>query len=151
MRQFDDRFSDFGALRKDLILFENPMEAKIVEQAIYLQEELCDSQNDIFLKCKKEEGVEFLKTLSESKYLRIRKFGRCIFSMFGSTYLCKSSFSVMNHIKSKRRANLTQPSLVHLMRTAISNIPVEISALIAKHQRIRPSTLSTASTSKNGG
>ncbi|XP_070170889.1 general transcription factor II-I repeat domain-containing protein 2-like [Polyergus mexicanus] len=48
--EFDMRFNDFELLRKDLILFENPLLVPIEEQNIELQAELCDLQNDLPLK-----------------------------------------------------------------------------------------------------
>jgi len=42
IEQFDTRFNDFDMLRKDLILFENPLTAQIEDQSLDLQAELCD-------------------------------------------------------------------------------------------------------------
>lgn len=42
INQFNTRFSDFEMLRNDLILLENPFTARIEEQNIALQQELCD-------------------------------------------------------------------------------------------------------------
>lgn len=57
--QFDTRFKDFDSLRKDLILFENPLTAQIEEQSLDLQAELCDLQCDLSLKTRSEKGVDF--------------------------------------------------------------------------------------------
>jgi hypothetical protein len=55
--QFDKQFRDFEILRKDLILFENPRTAPIIEQNVNFQSELCDLQSDISLKSRSETGV----------------------------------------------------------------------------------------------
>lgn len=57
--QFDTRFKDFDSLRKDLILFENPLTAQIEEQSLDLQAELCDLQCDLSLKARSEKGDDF--------------------------------------------------------------------------------------------
>ncbi|XP_067206339.1 general transcription factor II-I repeat domain-containing protein 2A-like, partial [Linepithema humile] len=57
--QFNKRFSDFKMLRKDLILFENPLTVQIEEQSLEFQEELCDLQSDVTLKARLEKGIEF--------------------------------------------------------------------------------------------
>lgn len=127
--QFDRRFLDFEMLRKDLILFESPRNVPIVEQDVDLQSELCDLQNDISLKFRPETGVEFFKILCNVKYPQLRKFGMKIFSMFGSTYLCETSFSKMKNIKSSARSSLTDVSLSSLMRVNSSSICVDVSSI----------------------
>jgi hypothetical protein len=53
-------------LRNKLILFENPLIIQIEEQLSEFQAELCDLQNDLFLKTRLEKGVEFFKILDIS-------------------------------------------------------------------------------------
>src|SRR5580765_5247922 len=54
INQFDTRFRDFETLRKDLILFENPLTVQIEEQSLEFQAELCDLQCDLSLKARLE-------------------------------------------------------------------------------------------------
>lgn len=133
--QFDTRFKDFDSLRKDLILFENPLTAQIEEQSLDLQAELCDLQCDLSLKTRSEKGVDFYKILNASHYPSLRNFGLRIFSMFGSTYLCERSFSKMKLIKNDKRSSLSDESLSSLMRTSSSNISVDISSLVESRKR----------------
>lgn len=134
--EFDSRFTCFEKLRTELILFENPLTAPIEEQHLDLQDELCDLQSDITLKTNTKTGVDFFKNLSKSSYPKLCDFGLRIYSMFGSTYLCESSFSKMKFIKNEKRSRLSSDSLPRLMRLVTSNIKVsDISSLAYKRSR----------------
>lgn len=137
--QFDTRFSDFETLKKDLILFENPLTVKIEEQNLEFQEELCDLQNDLSLKTRLEKGIDFFKILNVSNYPRLVDFSLRIFSMFESTYLCECSFSKLKYIKTDKRSCLSNTSLTSLMRTSSLNILVDISSLVNSCKRFRKS------------
>ncbi|XP_018394276.1 PREDICTED: general transcription factor II-I repeat domain-containing protein 2B-like [Cyphomyrmex costatus] len=133
--EFDKRFTCFEKLKTELILFENPLTAPIEEQHLDLQDELFDLQNDISLKTIKETGVDFYKMLKESSYPKLRDFGLRIHSMFGSTYLCETSFSKMKLIKNERRSSLSDNSLPRLIRIATSNMKIDVSAFARKRFR----------------
>lgn len=75
INQFNTRFTDFEALRKDLILFENPLTVQIEEQSLEFQAELCGLQCDLTLKTRLEKGIEFFKILDISCYPRLKNFG----------------------------------------------------------------------------
>ncbi|EZA57622.1 General transcription factor II-I repeat domain-containing protein 2B, partial [Ooceraea biroi] len=133
--RFDTCFTCFEKLRTELILFENPLTAPIEEQHLDLQDELCDLHNDISLKTVKETGADFYKILSHSSYPKLRNFGLRIYSMFGSTYLCETSFSKMKFIKNEKRSSLSDNSLPRLMRLATSNIDIDVPSLVSKKSR----------------
>jgi len=126
--QFEKRFSDFETLRKELILFENPLTIKIEKQNLEFQAELCDLQNDLSLKTRPEKGIEFFNILDTLNLNdpKLVNFGFRIFSMFGSIYLCKCSFLKLNYINIDKRSCLSDASLSSLMRTASSNITIDI-------------------------
>ena len=109
--EFDTRFTCFEKLRIELILFENPLAISIEGQHIDLQDELCDLQNDISLKTVKE-TANFYKVFKKSLYPKLRNFGLRIHSMFGSTYLCQTSFPKMKFIKDERRSSLMNLCLI---------------------------------------
>jgi hypothetical protein len=50
--------------------------------------------------------------------------------MFGNTYLCEGTFSIMKFIKSRYRCSLTDESLQHFVRLGTTNITVDIPALV---------------------
>lgn len=139
INQFETRFSDIGTLRDDLILFENPLTVPIEEQKLEFQEELCNLQTDISLKARPEKGIEFFKILKQSSYRLLIDFSLRIFSMFGSTYLCETSFSKMKFTKTSKRSSLHDASLSSLMLVSTSNINVDVSSLVESHNTIRKS------------
>ena len=55
-------------------------------------------------------------------------------TLFGSTYVCEQSFSVMKQVKSKERSLLTDGHLEAIMRIAISNIEPDIEKLTKQKQ-----------------
>ncbi|KAL2719445.1 hypothetical protein V1478_010907 [Vespula squamosa] len=128
--QFHRCFKDFDLLKNDLQIFNNPKGCVIKEQEIAYRLELCNLQADPFLLSRNKYGLEFFKLLSQEKYPKLIDLGLKICSMFGSTYKCESSLSVMKYIKSKYRAMLTEESLCSLLRLATSTISVDIPSLV---------------------
>jgi hypothetical protein len=57
--------------------------------------------------------------------------------MFGSTYLCESTFSNMKFIKSHYRCSLTDESLQHFLRLGTTNITVDIPALVKESDNLQ--------------
>lgn len=130
--EFDRRFDDFGQLRSQLDLFNNPLAVNIEEHdPSLMQLELCELHTDPNFTGNIERGVDFWKLLPVEKYPLLRDFGLKICSMFGSTYVCESTFSNMKHIKSKERNRLTDENLSHLLRVSSSEIDVDFTALAA--------------------
>ena len=66
-----------------------------------LQQELCDLQLDPFLLSKKNE--HFHAFVSKEQFPYLRDFPRKICSMFGSSYIYESVFSIMKQIKNNTR------------------------------------------------
>ncbi|CAG9839547.1 unnamed protein product [Diabrotica balteata] len=56
-REFDERLSEFDALKPDLELFNNPMGVNIQNQSAEYQLELCEPQSDSFFQAKKNEDI----------------------------------------------------------------------------------------------
>uniref|UniRef100_A0A3Q3ISJ2 SPIN-DOC-like zinc-finger domain-containing protein n=1 Tax=Monopterus albus TaxID=43700 RepID=A0A3Q3ISJ2_MONAL len=56
--------------------------------------------------------------------------------MFGSAYICESSFSTMKHIKSKERNGLTDDTVFHLMRIGCTEFDTDIQSVV--HQQAKP-------------
>uniref|UniRef100_A0A3Q3Q094 HAT C-terminal dimerisation domain-containing protein n=1 Tax=Monopterus albus TaxID=43700 RepID=A0A3Q3Q094_MONAL len=89
------------------------------------------------LVCKRnEKGNSFWKLLPESRFPLLRDFALSMISMFGSTYICESSFSTMKHIKSKERNRLTDDTLFHLMRIGCTESDIDIQSIV--HQQAKP-------------
>lgn len=50
--------------------------------------------------------------------------------MFGTTYICESTFSNMKHIKSKHRNRFIDKTLSHLLRVFTFEIEVHFTTLL---------------------
>lgn len=132
INEFNTRFSDFNKLESDIILFNDPLIVQISNQKIQYRMEMCDLQADPTINKKQARGAEFFKLLDESKYPSLKNFGLRMASMFGSTYICESTFSIMNSIKTKQRARLNDLSLTQLLRVGTTKIKIDLEELIQK-------------------
>lgn len=68
------------------------MTCNILEQNPELQLELCDLISDFKLKSCYLKGIDLLKAEGAKKYPSLPSSILRIYSMFGSTYICESSF-----------------------------------------------------------
>jgi hypothetical protein len=116
-------------MKNDIALFHNLFVVVNEEQPAQLQLELCDLQADPILSTMKEKGMDLFKIVPKEIYSQLRDFGLRMSSMFGSTYLCESTFSNMKFIKSRYRCSLTDESL-RFLRLGTTNITVDIPMLV---------------------
>jgi len=76
----------------------------------------------------------FPKTYSPKLYRNACK----IVSMFGTTVICERFFSMMNIIKTKQRANITDTNLKNAIRLAVCGIlSPNISSITAKNKKAK--------------
>jgi hypothetical protein len=123
--EFQTYFTDFEIMN-NIALFHNLFIVMNEEQPAQLQLELCDLQADPILSTMKgKKGMDMFKILPKETYPQLRDFGLRMSSMFGSMYLCESTFSSMKFIKSCYRCSLTDESL-HFLRLGSTNITVDI-------------------------
>jgi hypothetical protein len=130
MEEFQTRFTDFKIMKNDITLSHNPFIVVREEQPAHLQLELCDLQADPILSTMKGKGMDLFKILHKETYSQFRDFGLRMSSMFGSTFLCESTFSNIIFIKSRYRCYLTDESLQHFLKLGTTNITVDIPALV---------------------
>lgn len=128
--EFDRRFQDFEMFRPQTELFNNPIKCTVECQPSDLQLELCDLQCDPFLSTVKALGADFWKLLPNERYPCLRKWALKMCSIFGSTYLCETTFSSMKLIKSKTRNRMTDSTLSHTLRIATSKMEVDFKSLV---------------------
>jgi len=86
--------------------------------------------NDSILKS----TLEFWKNTSIKKYPNLQSIALRITSFFGSTWLCKSTFSNMKYLKNKHRSKITNSNLDSSIWAAISNYIPEFSKLVKENQ-----------------
>ena len=112
------------------------LSAAVIKQPPELQLKLCKLQSDpIFQARHNERGISFWKLLPKSRFPLLRDFALSMASMFGSTYICESSFSTMKHIKSKERNRLTDETLFQLMQIGCTNIDIDIQSIVCQQKR----------------
>ncbi|XP_069077106.1 general transcription factor II-I repeat domain-containing protein 2-like [Pleurodeles waltl] len=143
--EFNERFSDFELLEPCVMFTSNPfMEVDvsyISEQMSVLlnldsatmEMEIVTLQNDIELKARQSD-INFWSRVDAEKYRNIRTAAMKLFSLFGSTYLCESTFSDMNFVKSKLRTRLTDDHLNDCIRVALSGYTPDYRGLVDARQ-----------------
>ncbi|XP_072395238.1 EPM2A-interacting protein 1-like [Diabrotica undecimpunctata] len=130
-REFDERFSEFDALKPDLELFNNPMGINSQNQLAEYQSELCELQSDSFFQAKKNEDIStFWKLVSKDRFYKLRNFALKLYSMFGSTYICESTFSALKHINSKTNNRMENDSLEASIRLTTTSIDIDVQKLV---------------------
>ncbi|CAM5164836.1 unnamed protein product [Natator depressus] len=107
--QFQKRFSDLGVNAGEIWIFQNPFDCDLEKLPPELQMEVIDLQSNDLLKDKYKEGnlVEFYKCLPSDQYASVKNFVRGLMSVFGTTYVCEKTFSMMKYVKSNHRSTLS--------------------------------------------
>uniref|UniRef100_A0A8C3XKU8 HAT C-terminal dimerisation domain-containing protein n=1 Tax=Chelydra serpentina TaxID=8475 RepID=A0A8C3XKU8_CHESE len=111
--KYNKILSDFEKIEKTLGLVSCPLSFDYEKVPQELQLELIDLQCDSTLKEKynSEKLDEFYASLSKTKFPNIHKVAQKILVLFGSTYVCEHTFSLMNYNKSCYRSLLTDQHL----------------------------------------
>lgn len=84
-----------------------------------MQLELCDMMES---ESRDIDTAFYTSPLAKEKYPCIVDLAIRVLSIFGSTYLCESLFSNMNHVKNQKRTSLTDNHLTDLLRIANADI-----------------------------
>ncbi|XP_045678765.1 general transcription factor II-I repeat domain-containing protein 2-like isoform X1 [Phyllostomus hastatus] len=118
--EFDQRFSDFRRQRSSFAIFANPFTIDVDSAPHNLQLELIDIQSDSCLRVKFEDVKieDFYRLLPPALMPQLRLHAARILSLFGSTYLCEHTFSIMNLNKTKHRSRITDDNLHAVLRIA---------------------------------
>lgn len=96
--------------------------------------ELIDLQCDAVLK-KKFNSLklhEFHASLSAAKFPDIQKMAQRILVLFGSTYVCEQTFSLMNNNTAPHRPQLSDEHLGSVLRIATTKLTPDFDALAKK-------------------
>lgn len=73
-------------------------------------------------------------SLDEQNFPKIKSYAPKMFVLFGSTYVCERTFSVMKYNKSRHRSSLTDSHLSAILRIATSETIPDFTALVNAHQ-----------------
>ncbi|KAK7913722.1 hypothetical protein WMY93_013933 [Mugilogobius chulae] len=103
-----------------------------------VQMELIDLQSDTLL-AEKFRSVplnEFYSSLKEENFPHMRRHAQKILVLFGSTYVCEQTFSVMKFNKSRYRSSMTDDHLSAVLRIVTSDIEPDFNALVQAQERL---------------
>lgn len=81
--------------------------------------------------CQKNERCDvFWKLVSKAQFPCLRDFALKMCSMFGSTYICESTFSCMKRLKSDARNGMSDETLDVCLRLSTSEIEANIDTIV---------------------
>ena len=120
--EFQQRFQDFAAIEKMITLFSSPFAVVPDNAPEHLQLELIEMQCDAECRSQNQQLplVNFYRQLDKDRFQGIRTLAKKILSLFGSTYLCEKTFSVMNLNKNRLRTRLSDSHLRDILRIKTS-------------------------------
>ena len=110
LTEFQRRFEDFDKIGTSLSLVRNPFSVQIDFVSPDIQLEMIDlicnaTVQEIY---KKEDILSFYKSLCAKKFANIRKYVSKFLVIFGSTYICEQTFSVININKNPLRTRINE-------------------------------------------
>ncbi len=102
------------------------------------QLELLDLQSDAVLAEHFKSGslLDFYSSLKEENFPNMRRHAQKMLVLFGSTYICEQTFSMMKFTKSRYRSTLADDHLSAVLRISTSDIQPDFDALVKAQQRL---------------
>ncbi|CAL9704974.1 unnamed protein product [Knipowitschia caucasica] len=133
-REFYRRFSDFEKIDKSLQLVSCPLSQDPDTAPQELQLELINLQSDPASKenFKSLKLTDFYASLNKATFPNLRRLAQEMIVLFGSTYVCEQTFSVMNINKARHRSKLTDQHLRSILRIATTKLAPDFDALAKK-------------------
>lgn len=130
--EFNQRFQDFSVIEKQIKLFSTPflVEAEEVEESLQL--ELIEMQCDDSLKSQHQllSLPDSYQSLDHAKFPLMRRHAKRMMSLFGSTYICEQTFSLLNQNKSRLRSRMTDSHLCEVLRVSTTKLSPDIPAIL---------------------
>nr|KAF6360164.1 hypothetical protein mMyoMyo1_011117 [Myotis myotis] len=132
--EFCRRFSDVEKIDQSLQLVACSLSQNPETAPEEVQLKLIDLQSDFVLKEKFSslELRDFYASLNEATFPNIRRMAQKILVLFGSTYICEQTFSVVNINKAPHRSSLTDEHLRSILRIATTKLTPDFDALAKK-------------------
>ncbi|XP_071058777.1 general transcription factor II-I repeat domain-containing protein 2B-like [Pseudochaenichthys georgianus] len=136
--EFSRRFQDFKKVEDEMQLVFSPFTCSVDRAPTEVQLELIDLQSDSLLKehFKSASLLEFYSALKEENFPNMRRHAQKMLVLFGSTYTCEQTFSVMKFTKSRYRSSLTDEHLSAVLRISTSDIQPDFDGLVKAQQRL---------------
>ncbi|KAM7310458.1 hypothetical protein ISCGN_007366 [Ixodes scapularis] len=133
LSEFQQRFKAFESKKSNYDLFRDPFSVAPEDTAPTLQLELIDLQCSPELKSMHRESqlLDFYRSLDRSKYGNLVDHALKLASLFGSTYVCEQTFSLMTLNKNRLRSSTTDMTLRDVLKTATSAMTPDFENLSA--------------------
>nr|XP_057931891.1 general transcription factor II-I repeat domain-containing protein 2 [Doryrhamphus excisus] len=141
VEEFQQRFRDFAAIEKEITLFSSPFSVDPDDAPDHLQLELIELQCDAEHRSRHQQLplVNFYRQLDEGRFQAIRTFAKKMLSLFGSTYMCEKTFSVMNINKSRMRTRLSDSHLRDVLRIKTTALEPDMDYILQSRSQYHPS------------
>ncbi|KAE8287813.1 General transcription factor II-I repeat domain-containing protein 2B [Larimichthys crocea] len=139
--EFRQRFQDFAAIEKEIAIFSSPFSVDTDDVPDHLQLELIELQCDAESRSRHQQLslANFYRQLDKDRFREIRAFAKKMLSLFGSTYLCEKTFSVMNLNKSRVRTRLTDSHLRDTLRINTTAFEPDLAFVLQSRSQYHPS------------
>ncbi|XP_067453417.1 general transcription factor II-I repeat domain-containing protein 2-like [Thunnus thynnus] len=126
------RFQDFSVIEKEITLFAAPFSVDAEEVEESLQLELIEMQCDDSLKNQHQllSLPDFYRSLEKAKFPLIRRHAKQMMSLFGSTYICEQTFSLLTLNKSRLRTRMTDSLLRDVLHISTTKLTPDVPALL---------------------
>ncbi|XP_075443375.1 general transcription factor II-I repeat domain-containing protein 2-like [Ascaphus truei] len=133
IEEFDRRLTFSNEEDIQLRMIEDPFSVDPAELLFQLQLNIIDLQCSTEYRNKHRESSlqEFYRSIDREKYPNLIDSAMKTFSIFGSTYICEQTFSMMNLNKNKQRSCLTNDNLEDILKTSTTNMTPEYNKLVA--------------------
>ena len=145
MTEFSRRLQDFSVIEKEITLFAAAFSMNAEEVDESLQLELIEIQCDDSLKNQHQllSLPDFYRSLEKAKFPLMRRHAKRMMSLFGSTYICEQTFSLLTLNKSRLRTRT--PTAISV--TSFASQPPNL--LLTCQLSFRPKRSITAPTERN--
>lgn len=133
---------DFKAIEKPLSLISQPFNFDVQEAPVEIQLELIDLQSNNLLKenFHSNELSAFYGALNTEHFKHFLNYVQKYLVLFGSTYICERTFSLMISTKNKYRSQITDENLHSVLRIATSDLDPNFEEIISnEHSRFHVS------------
>lgn len=145
--EFQCRFQEMEKIRQLLHIFATPMSADYNNVSSEYQLEIIDLQNDLELQDKFKNKVnlrDFYKHFPQQRFPRLHRLAARMLCMFGTTYLCEQTFSLMKITKSRYRSQLSDCNLHSILRLSVTRKMTPDVEMLVKRRRIQKSRKTSA-------
>jgi len=142
---FTSRFDDYSIPKEIIAFVRDPLTVKpgghfsslakgmipSLDEAA-LEMELMDFQTTSLVSdaLRSAESVSAFWVACSEEYSNIKRLAFYVLTMFPSTYVCESSFSSMNAIKTNQRNRLTHKNLENCLRIKVTSISPDIQRIV---------------------